>query len=376
MSLAFLRGVGKKIKKQANYSTASAPEPFTLSTYNKTKNWDGTLYYSTDEVTWNEWDGTTTLSSAEHNGEHRLYVRGVGNSYITGSDDYDKRWVLSGSNVQWDDNIENLLDYETVAKGEHPVMAPYCFAYLFCDCTALKSAPALPATTLAQYCYYGMFDGCLYLKTAPKLPATIMAKYCYSHMFINCFGLEAAPELPATVLADFCYESMFSCCHTLTVTPELPATTLAYYCYAWMFESCARLTSVTSLPATNLADECYYKMFFNCKKLTTIPELPATTLAYHCYACMFMNCTSLVTLPKLFATELSNVCYRQMFEGCTNIKLSTTQTDEYPNEYRIPASGTGTSGRNSVLDMFTSTGGTFTGTPSINTTYYTANEVV
>ena len=61
-----------------------------------------------------------------------------------------------------------------------------------------------------------------------------------------------------------------------------------------------------------------------------------------------------------------------MFENCTKIKLSSTQTGEYKIAYRIPSSGTGTdtAEANSLTGMFTGTGGTFTGTPSINTTYY------
>ena len=52
------------------------------------------------------------------------------------------------------------------------------------------------------------------------------------------------------------------------------------------------------------------------------------------------------------------------------IKLSATQTDTYTKEYRIPATGAGTTATNALSGMFTLTGGTFTGTPKINTTYY------
>ena len=62
-----------------------------------------------------------------------------------------------------------------------------------------------------------------------------------------------------------------------------------------------------------------------------------------------------------------------MFYGCTALKLSSTQTGEYTQEYRIPSSGTGTTTTNALNDMFTSTGGTFTGTPKVNTTYYLSN---
>ena len=63
-----------------------------------------------------------------------------------------------------------------------------------------------------------------------------------------------------------------------------------------------------------------------------------------------------------------------MFNGCTALKLSITRTGEYTQEYRIPASGTGTTATSALASMFTSTGGTFTGTPEINTTYYLSSD--
>jgi hypothetical protein len=67
-----------------------------------------------------------------------------------------------------------------------------------------------------------------------------------------------------------------------------------------------------------------------------------------------------------------------MFEDCSSIKLSTTQTDEYQYEYRIPTSGTGTAADvdDSLSSMFKNTGGTFKGTPTINRTYYTDHQPV
>ena len=73
------------------------------------------------------------------------------------------------------------------------------------------------------------------------------------------------------------------------------------------------------------------------------------------------------------ATTLANSCYNGMFYGCTGIKLSSTQTGEYTVTYRIPTTGTGTTASSALSNMFTSTGGTFKGTPTINTTYYLSN---
>lgn len=85
---------------------------------------------------------------------------------------------------------------------------------------------------------------------------------------------------------------------------------------------------------------------------------------------MFYGCANLTQVPELPATILKNCCYRYMFTGCTSIELSSTQTDDYTQGYRIPTSDTGSTATNALTNMFASTGGTFTGTPSINTTYY------
>ena len=63
-----------------------------------------------------------------------------------------------------------------------------------------------------------------------------------------------------------------------------------------------------------------------------------------------------------------------MFYGCTSLKLSSTQTGEYTQEYRIPTTGTGTTATSALDTMFTNTGGTFTGIPEINTTYYLSSD--
>ena len=200
-----------------SYLTFSSPNSFTLKVNDTTKHWNGTLEYFSSNRTWTVWDGTTTLSAVTDDGEYVLYLRGTGNTVITGINE-SCRWVLTGSDIACIGNIENLLDYATVESGNHPTMADYCYFFMFQGCTSLTQAPALPAITLAS--------------------------------------------------------------------------------------------------------ECYDSMFY----------------------------------------------------GCTSLKLSSTQTDEYMQEYRIPVSGTGTSASNALTNMFTSTGGTFTGTPEINTTYYLSSD--
>ena len=300
------------------YLTFASANPFTIGVYNAAKNWDGTLYYSTDAEAWEEWDGTTAIASAEHDGGQRIYMRGVGNTIITG--DTKGRWNVTGSNVRCIGNVENLLDYEVVAIGEHPAMAAHCYYYMFYQCTDLTEAPELPATSLTLACYASMFSGCTGLTQAPELPAINLATSCCSSMFSGCTGLTQAPELPAI----------------------------------------------------NLFTYCYYAMFSGCTGLIKAPELPATELTNHCYYAMFSGCTGLIKAPELPATYLSAYCYASMFSGCTALKLSETKADEYPVQYRIPTSDVGYTSVGALTDMFANTGGTFTGTPEINRTYYGA----
>ena len=174
-------------------------------------------------------------------------------------------------------------------------------------------------------------------------------------------------------MADDCYVSMFQGCTSLTQAPALPAITLSNNCYVSMFQGCTSLTQAPALPATTLSNNCYNSMFKGCTSLTQAPALPATTLAIACYDSMFLGCTSLTQAPALPATTLTKYCYNGMFKGCGSLKFSSIQTGEYIQKYRIPMSGEGTTVTNALTDMFTYTGGTFTGTPAINTTYYLSN---
>ena len=351
-----------------SFLTFSSPNAFTLSSAAGEKTWDGILEYSTNLTSWTTWDGTTSLDSSS-DATHVLYVRGTGNTIITGAGD-TVNWVLDGSNIECSGNIEYLLDYNTAATGEHPAMGDKAFRLLFKSCSALTSAPELPAEGMTESCYAGLFYDCVNLDEAPELPATTLSESCYSGMFSGCTSLTIAPELPATTLDWNCYRYMFQGCTNLTTAPELPATTLASYCYLSMFQGCTSLTTAPELPATSLATQCYDSMFSGCQSLTTATELPATTLANWCYRNMFNGCTSLTTPPELPATTLKSRCYLSMFSGCTSIKLSATKTNEYGIPYRVPASGDGTDATDALTSMFDSTGGTFTGTPDINTTYY------
>lgn len=142
------------------------------------------------------------------------------------------------------------------------------------------------------------------------------------------------------------------------------------YAFASLFARCAALISAPTLGAETMTEGCYNFMFDGCIRLTTPPALPATTLAKSCYAYMFRACYALAALPSLAVTTSAERCYQAMFMSCISIQISEMQTGSYQTAYRIPTSGTGTAATYALLDMFASTGGTFTGTPTINTTYY------
>lgn len=164
------------------YITFSSPTAFTVSV-NATGGWDGTVEYSTNAASWSTWDGSST-SAVQVGGKYVLYMRGINNTCL--SHGIVNRFVITGSDVSCDGNVETMLDYATVVNGGHPTMVGFALYALFYECTALVSCPSLPATELAEYCYGSMFQGCTNLTTIPKLPATTLAEACYITMFSGC----------------------------------------------------------------------------------------------------------------------------------------------------------------------------------------------
>lgn len=329
------------------------------------KKWDGRIFWSSDRATWTEWDGA--LISSEVDGGP-IFVKGEGNSVVSGNNP-NYGWRIS-QRAFVDGDIRVLLDSATAVRGEDPAMGEFALAYLFVS-NSIERAPALPSKSLSNGCYAGMFRQCSALNIPPDLPATILAPHCYEYMFEGS-GIVSAPSLPATTLAEACYSAMFSRCNQLTQPPSLLATEMATNCYSSMFANCISLAEPPDLPATELARGCYHSMFMGCAGIKRAPDLPATTLSISCYSSMFESCTGLLTLPELRALIITDSAYEKMFQGCTSIKLSAQEDSEYTEEFRIPAEGTGSMAYTAVYNMFANTGGTFTGEPVVNTTYYLA----
>ena len=259
----------------------------TLRTYNASKNWDGTLYYSIDLESWDEWDGTEISSGTDN----KLYLRGIGNTVISDSSYAIKSFILnSENNISCYGNIMTLLDYEKVKNNVEPEMEDYCFSYLFDSNNKLIKAPDLPAKTLAKYCYFSMFVNCTSLTTAPELPAITLVDDCYEYMFHNCTSLKTAPALPARNLAKYCYYYMFYGCESLTTVPDLLVDTLADFCYFNMFSGCTNIKVYKTKPNDKKEyyewtapenpdnyEDCYFNMFSETGGEFTNTPQPGTT---------------------------------------------------------------------------------------------------
>ena len=189
----------------------SSANPFSISA---PKKWDGKLEY-TNGSEWKTWDGSTIASHKIEN-NHCIYLRGTGNSKITGALSSSAKWRISGTNISCNGDIDLLLDYSTVKSGNRPSMATNCYAYMFYGCTSLTTAPSLPATTLTTNCYFAMFYGCKKIKLSttasetytksyriPKIGTGATAENALTNMFVLTGGtFKGTPEINTTYYLD------------------------------------------------------------------------------------------------------------------------------------------------------------------------------
>ena len=285
---------------------------------------NSTIQYSADGGAWTNFvmNGTDATIPVLFTNNLRMRGKSASGTFEVDSDTEN----INGFMISFADNntpvtcsgdIRTLVDYTSY---ETTSTATACFYGLFINCLALADASELKLISnnnkMAESCYESMFLVCESLKSAPALPATTLAASCYKGMFMGCTSLTTAPELPAEELAVFCYVDMFRSCKSLTSAPELPATTLAPSCYVEMFAGCSNLTTAPAqLPAPTLADNCYSNMFVNCSKLVSAPVLPAETLVTGCYWHMFQNCTSLKSVTMLATDITADGCLTDWLEG-------------------------------------------------------------
>jgi hypothetical protein len=272
---------------------------------------------------------------------------------------------MFGSTNITDGLIENV--YNSISNITS--LAPYCYAYMFSNCTKLTSVPKLPATIMQSHCYDNMFYNCnnAGFNTTPELKATSLADYCYNKMFCGCTYLKDASNViidpTNNTIPDNCCNSMFDGCSNLNIGyPHIADKeySVGTGSFAYMFRSCkfdtnnnfepkftistvrniyfssydgpceqmfygsnianAGGVTISTTKSTSYSYKCCYQMFRNCTNLINPPILSATNLSTDCYFQMFYGCTSLTTAPALPATTLANSCYYQMFYNCSSLE--------------------------------------------------------
>ena len=239
--------------------TAEAEQTFTMnfqpqSVYDAFSLGEGDYFeYSVGGGKWTRFTSTISYENAVAFGgaKGNLRLRGKSSKGTAVSDtNYSTISFGNTTAVSCTGDIRTLIDYKSYASA-NTENARFC--YLFSGCTALSTAPELPAITLADHCYFGMFADCSSLTQAPQLPAQTLKDRCYSNMFAGCSSLTTAPELSSMALDVYCYSRMFLSCTSLTIAPELNAKTLVKGCYEKIFNNCLALENVTMLATDGFA---------------------------------------------------------------------------------------------------------------------------
>lgn len=175
------------------YLTFKSDTPFTLNAIAPSfgSKWDGILEYSTDTITWTEWN-KEIISSGKFN---TLYLRGEDNTTM------GRPFELTGDEISAYGNIENLLDYKIVASGGHPTMKVNAFERLFGGSNLVRP-PSLGFITVASYACMRMFRGCTKLKVLPLIHATSIGQTSLAYMFDGCKNI----KLSTTKTEEYKYE--------------------------------------------------------------------------------------------------------------------------------------------------------------------------
>lgn len=166
-----------------------SPNPFSLAPVSKLGNtksftgslWDGIIETSTDKETWTEYDGLHDVPATQSGEEYCLYMRGRGNSRISGtiSGQPISPFTPDGSEISIYGYIESLIDWETFQKDERLSLANVRLLYSFAgdtsipeSCSWLIRCPSIAATTkelppVGNSFLAGTFMNQVNLKTLP-----------------------------------------------------------------------------------------------------------------------------------------------------------------------------------------------------------------
>lgn len=344
--------------KDIPYIKFSSSNPFTLKTNSGGKIWTPTtalIEYSYDKETWTNWGGSLINSGPKN----VLYLRGSNATAFgmgTSTSSTHKRLILNGENIKISGDIEGLLSHGSRIDGEFPNVTNGTFRYLFEDCTALVDASNL------------------------KFKRTSLPKQYMESMFRNDTNLRYPPRVieATTIGVESCAYSF--CASGIVRTPKFKALSVANKGFCGTFQDSHELLTAEDFDVTETTGEqAFNYTFWRCIKLQRTPRMSTITkvTGQYTFRAIFCQCTELKTVAKFNVLNLPSSTFRVAYYQSPLIKISETRTGEYINPYRIPSVGTATeTGTETTYGMFSSTGGTFTDDPVINTTYYTSNEVV
>ena len=229
---SYLRHSQKSIDLLKEYFYVKALETVVIG-FELDENSQGTMYYSTDKITWKSCssgfrpafsknniiyfksDITGTTKLGKLNIEGKCDIGGNIMSLLYGDDFIGKTEVTIAMCSIFDGCP--IVDASKLKLPATVLTIAGCYSYMFSDCINLVSAPELPATTLTQHCYGSMFSGCTSLVNVPEiLPATTLATSCYSSMFYGCSSLVTAPEFPIFDISyDYTHEDLNVCLNTM-----------------------------------------------------------------------------------------------------------------------------------------------------------------
>lgn len=239
------------------------------------------LEYSTDGVTWQEWQHTTaegvhtfdtiTLGAVGD----RVYLRGDNpNGFGAKPEGAEKplysHFDMTGK-IAAGGNIMSLLG----KNAEMTEIPAYGFLGLFGDTneenpnTSLTSAAAMPSVTaIGDFGCYEMYYSCTSLTAAAAMPAlTIIEVSGCEEMYAGCTLLTAAAAMPLlTSINDVGCSDMYANDTALTAAADMPLlTTVGEIGCARTYIGCTSLTAAADMPSlTAISGDGCVDMYSGC----------------------------------------------------------------------------------------------------------------
>lgn len=282
-----------------------------------------------------------------------------------------------------------------VANQALPCINPgiYAYQYMYYNDSALTIyswKAQIRAESVSNYMCTGLFYKCTNLSTVNNWNfnhARTVGVEAYSYMFaytkvasIQEYFFANVEFIDFGTEASWAFQYMFQNSSLSTIAADTLRTCTGTNVFSQAFRNAKSLTTIQADAFRRVKGVTgrytYSILFRDCNALTTVAAdlKHITSLGEGQFAYMFYGCTALtkpIEMPETCTYGAAAV--KQMYYGCTGIKMSATKTGDYTNEWKIAAGTTAGSGDTvSMYQMFVGTGGTFTDTPVIGTTYYYA----